>query len=266
MAEQDAVYQVDSPRTRRSLADDLGRLGVTAGGTLLVHSSLSSLGWVCGGPAAVVHALLDVLGPAGALVVPTQTGDNSDPALWRRPPVPEAWWPVIRANTPATFGGTPSRGMGKIAETVRCWPGARRSTHPQTSFAAVGAGAEQILEPHPLDCQLGENSPLARLYDRDAGVLLLGVDHAANTSLHLAEYRRPDPPQAVIGCAIETHGKHRWVTYTDVDLDESDFARLGEDFDATGKTTTGTVGSAVARLFRQRDAVDFATGWLARHR
>lgn len=266
MAEADAVYQVDSPRTRRSLAGDLRRLGVSGGETLLLHSSLSSLGWVCGGPATVVNALLDVLGPAGTLVVPAQTGDNSDPAGWRRPPVPGAWWSVIRANMPATFEGSPSRGMGRIAETVRGWPGARRSTHPQTSFAAVGPGAERILHPHPLNCALGDRSPLGRLYGLDARVLLLGVDHAVNTSLHLAEYRLTDPPLETNGCAIEVSGDRQWVTYTDVDLDESDFARLGAEFDAAGQTSTGKVGSATARLFRQRDAVDFATGWLAQHR
>jgi len=97
-------------------------------------------------------------------------------------------------------------------------------------------------------------------------VLLLGIDHGSNTSLHLAEYRVPDPPQAEFGCAVMTPDGRRWVTYRDVDLDESDFDQLGEDFDATGRTSVGTVGSATARLFRQRDAVDFAVDWLPRHR
>jgi aminoglycoside 3-N-acetyltransferase len=44
---------------------------------------------------------MDVVTPEGTLVMPAFTGDNSDPADWSHPPVPEAWWPVIRAQTPA---------------------------------------------------------------------------------------------------------------------------------------------------------------------
>ena len=67
--------------TRSSLAADFRSLGVNPGSILLVHSSLSSLGFVCGGAEAVVLALLDVLGEKGTLVVPTHSSDNSDPAL-----------------------------------------------------------------------------------------------------------------------------------------------------------------------------------------
>ena len=56
--------------TRQSLADELRRLGLKPGDVLLVHSSLSSLGWVCGGAEAVVLALLDVLSNDGTLIVP----------------------------------------------------------------------------------------------------------------------------------------------------------------------------------------------------
>ncbi|MEV5899524.1 AAC(3) family N-acetyltransferase, partial [Streptomyces sp. NPDC052127] len=128
--------------TRDSLAAELRALGVEPGEILLVHSSLSSLGWVCGGAVAVVRGLLDAIGPDGTLVVPTQSGDLSDPALWSNPPVPAQWWERIRTAMPAYDPLiTPALGVGVIPETVRTWPGALRSAHPQTSFAALGARA-----------------------------------------------------------------------------------------------------------------------------
>src|SRR5438105_9676976 len=88
------------PPTVDSLAGDLAALGVEAGSTLLVHCSLRELGWVVGGPVAVVGALDRVLGANGTLVMPAHSGDLSDPAGWREPPVPEPWWDVIRRNMP----------------------------------------------------------------------------------------------------------------------------------------------------------------------
>ncbi|WP_406509136.1 aminoglycoside N(3)-acetyltransferase [Streptomyces sp. NBC_00212] len=252
--------------TRGSLAEDLRELGVRPGETLLVHSSLKSLGWVCGGAVAVVQAFFDTLGETGTLVVPTHSGDNSDPAHWGRPPVPEEWWEEIRATTPAYDPlTTPSRGIGVIPEAVRTWPGALRSAHPQTSFAAVGPGAARITEGHALDCLLGERSPLARLEDAGARVLLLGAGYDSCTSFHLAEYRIPGPPAEVSFAAMTPEGR-KWLTIRDTSITSERFDELGADFERDKEVVRGTVGAAAARLFPVRDAVAYAERWLAIHR
>ncbi|MEV7226838.1 MULTISPECIES: AAC(3) family N-acetyltransferase [Polymorphospora] len=257
-----------APLTRAMLAADLVRLGVRPGSVLVVHASMRPLGWVCGGPQTVVLALRDVLGPDGTLVVPTHTPDNSDPANWRNPPVPEHWWATIRDEMPGFDPAvTPSRWMGALAELVRTSPGARRSDHPQVSFAALGARAGDLVADHPRAGMLGDASPLGRLYDLDADVLLLGVGHDSNTSLHLAEYRQPDPPRERLGAAVLTGaGGREWSWWDDVDLDEGDFELLGADLDGTGAVRFGEVGAARCRLMRQRAAVDFAVDWIAANR
>ncbi|TDB90285.1 AAC(3) family N-acetyltransferase [Micromonospora fluostatini] len=257
-----------SPHTVRSLASDLRALGIATGDVLLLHSSYRSLGFVAGGVQAVVHAVLDVLGPEGTLVVPTHTSENTDPAGWRHPPVPEAWWPVIREQAPGFDPScTPGRWMGVIAEAVRTWPGALRSDHPQVSCAALGRNAATVVGRHQLDDALGEHSPLGAVYRLDGTVLLLGCGHRTNTSLHLAEWRQASPPRAGTGSSVrQPDGTSRWTTWVDVVTDESDFDRLGADFEATGAAVVGPVGGATARLMSQPALVDFATAWMAANR
>lgn len=253
--------------TRSSLAADFRLLGIKSGWTLLVHSSLSSLGFVCGGTEAVVLALLDVLGERGTLVVPTHSSDNSNPGIWQSPPVPSEWWPVIRESTPAFDPRTTrTRLMGTIPETVRTWPEAVRSAHPQTSFAAVGPHGNEIVNGHAVDCLLGEHSPLARLEEMGAKVLLLGVGWDVCTAFHLAEYRVPNPPMEEISFAVKTEEGREWKTVQDVAVNSDDFEELGDGLEKNGSVIRGRVGGADARLFSLVDAVKYAEKWLPSHR
>ena len=250
-----------------TLTTDLTALGIRPGDTLLVHSSLSSLGYVCGRSEAVVRAFLNTIGPTGTLVVPTQTESNSDPSEWKRPPVPEAWWPIIRAETPAfNPATTPSVGMGAVAETVRTWPGALRSAHPQISFAAVGPRAGELMEGHAVDCRLGERSPLAKLEKTGARVVLLGVSWNRCTAFHLAEYRvKPTRETFESSFAVDAGKGREWMTVREPDFADEKFPEIGRDFEKSGRVVIGKVGHAETRVFDLADAVAFAEEWFNSH-
>ena|SRR5690625_2528350 len=182
MSEARVVAASPRPLTVARLLEEFRRIGLHKGQTVLAHGSLSSLGWVAGGPVAVIEALLAALGPTGTLVMPSHSAENTEPSTWGNPAVPEVWWPIIRSEMPPFEPAkTPTRGMGRIAEAFRTWPGSVRSNHPTTSFTALGPHARAITEDHALEEAFGERSPLARLYDLDGYVLLLGVGHDSNS-------------------------------------------------------------------------------------
>jgi aminoglycoside 3-N-acetyltransferase len=269
ISEAKVIERTEHPLTSHSLAEKLHECGMGPGQTVLVHLAMSQLGWVVGGAEAVIMAFLEVLGQEGTLMMPTQTGNNTDPAEWQYPPVPQSWWQLIRDHTPAYRPETtPTRSMGVVPELFRTWPGAIRSAHPVTSFAALGPEAEYLILNHALEEDVGERSPLGRLYDLDGYVLLLGVLHWNNTSLHLAEARANYPGKRNIrtGTAMMVAGQRQWVEYETLEIYDNDFGEIGSAFDAAHQLIVNRINQAEVRFFKQRALVDFAVKWIEQHR
>lgn len=267
MSEKNTVMKTKDPNTIDTMHEDLLKLGVHKNDILLVHSSLSSLGWVCGGPQAVIMGLMKVLGNDGTLVMPAQTGDWSDPAEWGNPSIPKEWIQTVYDNLPAYEPEiTPTRGMGRIAELFRTFPGTVRSNHPQVSFCANGKLAKDIIEDHTLTPQFGMDSPLGKLYDLNAKILLLGVGYDSCTSFHLAETLINKIPKKQMGTAMLHQGERVWKWFDDYVYDSDDFELLGKDFEKNHSVQKGKVGNAECMLFNMRMGVDFAKTWLMKYR
>jgi aminoglycoside 3-N-acetyltransferase len=265
------VAVADAGLTRESLTAGLRSLGVRTGEVLLVHASMRSLGQVRGGTAAAVAALRDAVGPDGTIAVATATAGNSDTSRLYLARTAGLTAEQVRryqdAMPPFDPATTPSEAMGRVAEQIRITPGAVRSAHPQSSFAALGPAAHKLMDGHAIDCHLGESSPLARMYELDASILLLGVGYEACAAFHLAEYRYVDsPPTRRYRCVITVAGRASWHEYRDVVLDDSDLGDLGADFDRTGIAIRGYIGQAECRLAPMTSTVDFAAEWLRQHR
>jgi aminoglycoside 3-N-acetyltransferase len=260
MSEADLIARTLSPATRQSLRCDLAKLGVREGDTLLVHSSMSSMGWVSGGQVAVIQALIDAVGINGTLAMPAHSSHLSDPARWGAPPVPLRWIETIRSTMPAYEPATtPTRNMGVIAEAFRTWPGVRRSAHPANSITAWGRHAGAIVARHELGDPFGPTSPLEKLRRLNAKVLLIGVDFNRCTALHLAEHIRwPDRPTIREGAPIIAAGERRWVTF-DVPqiMDDDEFVAVGEAALASGIATQGSIAQARCVITRMEHLVQF---------
>ncbi len=261
-----AIERVDEPVTVDRLVADLRDLGVERGDALIVHTSMSAIGYVAGASQAVVEALMTAVTREGTLVMPTHSHHIMDPATFTAQPVPDDWEEPIRASsTPYRPEITPTTGMGQVAETFRDYPDARRSRHPTASFAAWGADADRVVADHPWDPPMGEGSPLAAVYDLGGRVLRIGTE--ANTSLHLAEWRAPgETPTQANGAPVLIDGEREWVTYEEVDGPE-DLREAEAAFEEAGGTIhRGTVGAAATTLVSQPDLVDFAATWFGENR
>ena len=271
MSEKDVIEKSSRPQTVKTLVKDLKNIGVTDGMVLLVHSSLSSIGWISGGAVAVIIALEEVLGKEGTLIMPTHSGDLSDPAKWENPPVPIDWCEEIRKTMPVFDPAlTPTRGVGVIPEVFRKQEGVLRSEHPQVSFAARGKNAGYITNAHSLEYAFGEKSPLGKINRLDGYILLMGVGHINNTSLHLAEYRAdyPSKSEEASGLPLMVSGRREWVDIKDIKSYTDDFEDIGSAFFKSKDMSVkeAKIGQARSQLFRQKDLVDFAVSWMEKNR
>ena len=229
--------------TPSAIAEQLGGLGVAHGGVLQVHTSFRAVRPVVGGPDGLVDALLMALGPVGTLVMPSWTGDDDhlfDPA-----------------TTPA------DKDLGVVAESFRRRPDVLRGDHP-FAWAASGPKAASIvsaamtLPPHRADSAVG------RVHDLDGQVLLLGVGHDANTSLHLAELIADVPYRLLHHITVLKDGVATRIDYGENDSCCARFALADDWLRQKGLQQEGPVGQATARLFRSRDVVALASARLAR--
>lgn len=253
------------PAGKDELADLFRALGVRRDGVLMVHASLSGAGTH---PELVRDALLAALGPAGTLIVPAFTPENSDTSRAYRDVIAgmnDAEVDEHRGTMPPFDpDATECPTMGALAEYVRTTIGAVRSAHPQTSLAGLGPQAGQLLKRHPVRSHLGRLSPMARLYAADAQILLLRVGFEACSAFHYAEYlMRPRPPKREYSCVVGDKG--RWITYQDICLDDGDFGEIGARLPRDLLRETEWASKRVV-LCRMRDVVDHAKGQLSRYR
>jgi aminoglycoside N3'-acetyltransferase len=221
------------PIRNPELIAQLLELGVTPGAVLLVHASFSKVGPVEGGPEGLIGALQAALGPNGTLVMPSMSDDDDHPFDPRK---------------------TPCLGMGVVAETFWRTPNVLRSDSPH-AFAAIGPAAARITADHPLDVPHGLNSPVGRVYELDGQILMLGVGHDANTTIHLAEalagvrYRRPK------SVMIMQAGQLTRYCYSEIDHCCDNFNLVDEWLDAETGQRRGHVGHGEARLAGSRTVV-----------
>ena len=198
-----------------------------------MHTAFSRIKPVDGGPLGLIAALRSALGPEGTLVMPSMSDDDEHP---------------FDART------TSCAAMGVVAETFWRMPGVLRSDSPH-AFAAIGPEAASITADHPWDVPHGLDSPVGRVYELDGQVLLIGVGHDGNTTIHLAESLAGVSYRCPKFLTLLRDERAVRVSYDETDHCCARFSLLDEWLDVIGAQRYGVVGHGQSRLARSRDIV-----------
>lgn len=141
------------------------QVGIKKNASIIVHSSLSSFGWVEGGAITVIKALMKCVGINGLIMMPSFTYGKG----------------IYDKET------TPSQ-TGKITEVFRQTSNVFRSSHPTHSVVIWGNDSKKIAGIHELYFPAGLKSPFYELFKLNGDILLIGVDHTANSMIHLSQF------------------------------------------------------------------------------
>jgi aminoglycoside 3-N-acetyltransferase len=253
--------------TLASLAAELRQLGVPQGQILIVHSGYRSLGMVEGGPATVARALVATVGASGTVLVPTFTTDLIDPYTWPVPPSPAERQRIMEQMPCFDPATSPPHKMGAVARALWQLPGTIRSLHPVTSWSAIGPAAEALTRDHSREDPEGIDGPVGRAFRAGATILLLGVTHDANTTIHLAESLLEMPHLLTLPDRYPVRtpdGDREWRPVQKTTKCSDGFVKIEEHLERAGVIVRGQVGDAPSQLVRSRDIVRLAAELLAR--
>jgi len=155
------------------------QLGLAQGDTVIVHSGISHLGKVTGGPKAIFEIIRDMVGERGNVMYPVFPFDN----LMMN----------YMSSKPSFDVRTAPSKMGALTEYALKSPGGARSIHPSHSVLAFGPQRNELVATHHLDTKpFADRSPFARLVDFNGKILLIGVGLNSTTSFHRTEDRLGD--------------------------------------------------------------------------
>lgn len=235
--------------TKNKIKKDLRKLGLKRGNWVLMHSSLKSLGYVKRGANTVINAVMEVIGEHGLFMVPSFTFTNFTPSF-----DPER---------------TPSQ-MGLITETLRLREKSIRSWHPRHSVSVLGEKTKEVVSGHLETGSVGEGSPIDKLAEQGGYVLLMGVGHTVNTTIHTAEIYAEFPylhvkdsphfpEQAVVKIP---DGKKVRVDLAPYPTCSEGFWKLEPVMQDKEQIQYGKVGRADCQLMKSQDVIDTASSLL----
>lgn len=252
---------------KEQLVSQLKNLNLKSGDNVMVHASLRAVGKILGGPDELHKAIMNIISPNGTLIMYVgcepefeEIGRNKQSAEEEK---------LIFKHCPVFDSATARarRDYGTFAEFFRSWPGVICSENPGARIAAYGANAFWFTQNHPLNYGYGPGSPLAKLYESNGKILLLGSDLDQVTIFHYAEHITPIDNKRVVYFKVPLlkDGSRIWVNVEEYDTSDGIrkwpqrfFEEILIKYFKSKEITSSKVGNADSYLLDAKSLVDFS--------
>lgn len=234
---------------KEDILKGIKELNISKSGIIMIHSSLSSIGYVVGGADTIIDTFLNYLFPKGTLVMPALCQKDKEKRFEN--------WDIKRSPSD----------VGRVTEVFRKRKGVLRSDHPTHSVAAYGPKARELISDHSQakgrpspwgEAAFGKGSPWERLYLWDAYYLFLGVTLKVNTMGHFSQSLFIEgilKKVGKIGKRKEMEKEvQRWLKPGI--WPSFNFEQMEEVLKSQGLIKYGKIGKATVRLLRARSMVD----------
>jgi aminoglycoside 3-N-acetyltransferase len=236
--------------TFRDLVKAFNEIGLGSESQVLVHASSPALGGVAGGAETLagsimttVHSIITPTFTTKAMIIPP-FGPEENAIYYGASESEEAVGEHFHMDLPA------DEVLGEFAEVIRRHQKAQRSTHPLLSFA--GVNAMEILATQTLEEPW---APIKELANADGDVLLFGVEHTMNVSIHYAEF------------LVGRKQFLRWAMWEDKVVEVPHWPGCSKGFQHISSKLAGVVRDAsltnsILQAIPLRDLINIATGWI----
>lgn len=231
----------------RDLARAFGEVGLAAGETVYVGSSMAGLSYIEGREAMVLEALWSVIGRAGTLVLPTGSREFRQSGIFDREKSVSA--------------------QGLLSEYFRRQPGALRSFAPPfNAICAMGPQAQALCSIES-ETSFGPDSVYERMAELRARQLMIGCNFRDGVShmhcleeRHDAPYRewRPYTGKIVVNGTVTTR---EFRHHTRIPSFQLDYTPLETALDAAGAIKRQAVGLTMISSFSLEDFFDVLDPW-----
>ena len=254
--------------SREQLANDIRKLGIEAGDTMMLHASVRAVGEIAGGPDQIHLALKDVLTAQGTLIMYASCPRYYDEV--GRGNLTKEQEEEILEKLPAfdPLTARSARDHGPLVEFFRTYPDSRVNRHV-ARFVVWGKHADYLISEQPWNYAFGLHSPLDRFFGLDGKIVLLGSDHDAVTFLHSVEHVADIPGKRIARYQVPVmeNGYRVWRAMEEFDTSSDGvhanwpdrfFAKIVDSLLATTRNNGARVGQAMTYILNARELLDFA--------
>jgi aminoglycoside 3-N-acetyltransferase len=254
--------------SKEQLANDIRKLGIEAGNTILLHASVRAVGEIAGGPDQIHLAFKDVLTAQGTLIMYASCPRYYDEV--GRGNLTKEQEAEIFEKLPAfdPLTARSDRDNGTLVEFFRTYPDSRVNRHV-ARFVVWGKQANYLISDQPSNYAFGLHSPLDRFLGLNGKIVLLGSDHDAVTFLHYVEHVADIPGKRIAryqvpvmenGCRV-WHAMEEFDTSGDgvhANWPDRFFAKIVDSLLTKTRNKGARVGNAVTYILSARELLDFA--------